>query len=114
MEKKDFESKAVPTLSAENAPPIYGETETAKPGIGRRIVDSFRRDPNAHVIGRGADGKSFDIEGAAANTASSPLARRLKGRHLQMIAIGGSIGTIRFSEKESSRMVIGSDAHRFF
>lgn len=90
--EKDLESKAVPTVSAE-APPVYGETETASAGIGRRIIDSFKRDPNAHVVSRGADGKSFDLEGAAANTATSPLARRLKGRHLQMIAIGGSIGT---------------------
>ena len=65
--------------------------------LARRFIDSFRRDPDAHVtkgfhIGTGADGKVFDIEGAAANTADSSLQRRLKGRHLQMIAIGGSIG----------------------
>ncbi|CAN6666627.1 general amino-acid permease Gap1p [Trichomonascus vanleenenianus] len=34
-----------------------------------------------------------DVEKAAHITANSPLARKLKNRHLQMIAIGGAIGT---------------------
>ncbi|ESZ97241.1 putative Uncharacterized amino-acid permease [Sclerotinia borealis F-4128] len=60
-----------------------------------RFVDSFRRDPNAAVTKpsqrEGVEG--FDHQAAAEATANSGLARELKPRHLQMIAIGGSIGT---------------------
>ncbi|EON98292.1 putative amino acid permease protein [Phaeoacremonium minimum UCRPA7] len=61
----------------------------------RRFVDSFKRDPNAHVTksSERAVTKGFDHEGAAQATANSGLSRKLQGRHLQMIAIGGSIGT---------------------
>jgi len=38
-------------------------------------------------------GHYFDLQGANFATANSGLSRELKGRHLQMIAIGGSIGT---------------------
>jgi len=75
----------------------YGESSMHRDGIGRRVLDSFRRDPNSLLTPKGtvcADGKVFDVESAAANTANSPLVRRLKGRHLQMIAIGGSIGML--------------------
>ena len=62
----------------------------------RRFVDSFRRDPNASVtkktetsaVSRGR----FDHKTAAENTANTGLAQKLQSRHMQMIAIGGSIG----------------------
>ncbi len=63
----------------------------------RRFVDSFKRDPNAHVAkpsqrAEGVDGRTFDHAAAAERTANSGLAHKLKARHMQMIAIGGSIG----------------------
>jgi yeast amino acid transporter len=62
-----------------------------------RIIDSFKRDPNAHVIkpAQAANPREYDHAAAAAGTANSGLATKLKGRHLQMIAIGGSIGPSR-------------------
>lgn len=71
------------------------EGNRPRPSLHKRVWDSFQRDPNAHAtpVGTlGANGKVFDFEGAAHATANTTLARKLKGRHLQMIAIGGSIG----------------------
>jgi len=75
--------------------PDYGDEEGK--GIFPRIIDSFRRQPGATVTPKElfTGGRHmFDAEAAAAGTANNALARVLKGRHLQMIAIGGSIGNI--------------------
>ncbi|KAH6665992.1 amino acid permease/ SLC12A domain-containing protein [Halenospora varia] len=61
----------------------------------RRFIDSFKRDPNAAVTkpAQTTTGGGFDHAAAAERTANSGLAKKLKSRHMQMIAIGGSIGT---------------------
>jgi len=61
-----------------------------------RFVDSFRRDPNAEIINPAGDSHGrFDHRAAAEATANSGLKHKLKKRHLQMIAIGGSIGEFK-------------------
>lgn len=74
---------------------LEGNMDDVKRPLSARVIDSFRRDPNASLT-RGSIStrrRSFDAEAAIHATSSTGLVRRLKGRHLQMIAIGGSIGT---------------------
>ncbi|KAI9826531.1 MAG: glyceraldehyde-3-phosphate dehydrogenase 1 [Phylliscum demangeonii] len=83
-----------PDFDSSTAPPAYGESSATRPGLGRRFIDSFKPSPHEQIGTHsviGADGQSHDIEHGG--QAPSQLARKLKGRHLQMIAIGGSIGT---------------------
>ncbi|KAI9679884.1 MAG: glyceraldehyde-3-phosphate dehydrogenase 1 [Caeruleum heppii] len=89
---------------------VYREPKGHREGLAHRFIDSFKRDPNARVVVRGtvrADGKVFDLEDAFEATASSPLARSLRGRHLQMIAIGGCIGTGLFIASGRALAVAG-------
>jgi yeast amino acid transporter len=76
-----------------------------------RFIDSFKRDPNAHVVKPGqlvsateGHGKvsGFDHKAAAEATANSGLAHKLKARHMQMIAIGGSIGELSHGNSNSN------------
>ncbi|KAK6203497.1 general amino acid permease [Scheffersomyces amazonensis] len=55
-----------------------------------KFVDSFKR---ADAVDLGLDPNLTDTQKIAIMTANSPLSRSLKSRHLQMIAIGGAIGT---------------------
>ncbi|KAF4126077.1 hypothetical protein GMORB2_1323 [Geosmithia morbida] len=63
-------------------------------------IDSFRQASpaaslNSVTLGGNVEAESrfYDLRAANARTSHTALARELKGRHLQMIAIGGSIGT---------------------
>ncbi|RYP43783.1 hypothetical protein DL768_009688 [Monosporascus sp. mg162] len=93
--------------------PLY--EDVMQPKRLERWVDGFRRDPNQRITPndpleeiaaveagslhgsilarRGLQQHYYDVRLANLQTAQSHLARRLKGRHLQMIAIGGSVGT---------------------
>lgn len=98
-----------------------GTTAAAGGGMtGRvgRFLDSFRREdgsdfafrvtdadadtpgnalrttvPTVSVVRDHQGDRYYDLRSANSKTASTLLARELKGRHLQMIAISGSIGT---------------------
>jgi amino acid transporter len=54
-------------------------------------VDSFKRNPNARVTAQAIDANGRILKDQP--PAEPALAMKLKQRHLQMIAIGGSIGT---------------------
>ncbi|KAL7940772.1 amino acid permease domain-containing protein [Trichoderma barbatum] len=116
---RDFEIVEMSDLSASKSRSQFGVATsysiTANPrprtshkkSMGRRFVDSFRRVPgglpmtgnhgyhiNDDLPGMAqAGGRFYDLRAANVRTANSALARDLKGRHLQMIAIGGSVGT---------------------
>lgn len=83
----DKEVKSSPVVST-GAEEFHG-TEVQKVSKWQGFKDGFKR----------ADLSEYNTEGmtaaekAALLTAKSPLSRSLKARHLQMIAIGGSIGT---------------------
>lgn len=91
--------------SSYSMPPSEYYDEPA-PRRFHRFVDSFKRDNNlsffpsdhlSQVNSHASQGRYgthyYDLRLATLESANTGLARKLKGRHLQMIAIGGSIGT---------------------
>jgi len=71
-----------------------GYADEAHEGKFAHLVNSFKRNPKVSVTPAGvvgADGKVTESE--SDGPPPDQLSRSLKGRHLQMIAIGGSIGT---------------------
>ena len=54
-------------------------------------ANSFKRNENARVVTEATDSEGRPLEDQP--PAEPALAMKLKGRHLQMIAIGGSIGS---------------------
>jgi len=90
---KDPEKAAAPEdpVARGTATEAWDTEPAAKEPWQRRFVDSFKRDPNAHVIkpGQTVDphaGHGFDHKTAAERTANSGLAHKLKSRHMQMVS----------------------------
>ncbi|KAF2192807.1 AAT family amino acid transporter [Zopfia rhizophila CBS 207.26] len=70
----------------------YGEAEDTMTGTKwTRFRDSFKRDPNARMVTEATDAEGKPLPDQP--PAEPALSMKLKDRHLQMIAIGGSIGT---------------------
>ncbi|CAG8956804.1 hypothetical protein HYFRA_00011193 [Hymenoscyphus fraxineus] len=96
MAEKYDEEKGSPKVPTSDQSSRISPTRESKGPWTTRFVDSFKRDPNVSLTRPSdrADSKGgFDHAAAAERTANSGLAKKLKGRHMQMIAIGGSIGT---------------------
>ncbi|RFU32295.1 hypothetical protein B7463_g4034, partial [Scytalidium lignicola] len=89
------ESNISYSVTASTEAPLLTKPADAK-AFPMKTLEGFRSassHSSAPAISLGVHGRVYNTKAAASNTVSSPLARRLKGRHLQMIAIGGSIGT---------------------
>jgi yeast amino acid transporter len=89
MEKDIEKSASTPTYDSSHDN-LGSTVETQQGTKFTRFVDSFRRNPNARMVTEltDAEGKPLPDQPPA----EPALAMSLKGRHLQMIAIGGSIG----------------------
>ncbi|KAF2867911.1 AAT family amino acid transporter [Massariosphaeria phaeospora] len=90
MADKDLEKGS----SQASGPPQYdvGSTEPTVTGSKwSRFTDSFKKNPNARMVTQALDSEGRPLKDQP--PAQPALSMKLKDRHLQMIAIGGSIGT---------------------
>ncbi|TGO47544.1 hypothetical protein BCON_0273g00080 [Botryotinia convoluta] len=86
--------KVYATTSSTIVPLLMRPKETRK--FPTKAFDNFRSDAQKDVGPTyfvGTNGRTYNDKAAASNIANTHLVRILKGRHLQMLAIGGSIGT---------------------
>jgi amino acid transporter len=90
----DLEKKRDPSPEDGSSSPTHGEVITAhnEGPMFTRIIDSFRQNPHAHVVTVAIDDDGKPLVNQP--PAQPALAMKLKQRHLQMIAIGGSIGKL--------------------
>lgn len=115
--RRDIELNTLSTLKLKEDSLMQGSSYSMRepdyeerfPPRFERFLEGFKRDPNTeffprdhlgHVDGDGAGrvhngSHYYDLHMATLESAHSGLARKLKGRHLQMIAIGGSIGMLQ-------------------
>ena len=92
----DLEKKRTPSPGdSSNTEDGTGVTQSNDGPLFTRFIDSFRQNANARMspIVLDDDGKPLENQPPA----QPALAMKLKNRHLQMIAIGGSIGTFCIS-----------------
>lgn len=85
--EKDPEKASSPLGKTDDA--ALGSTDAVPTSKFGGFVDSFKRNPNARMQTEDVDedGKPIDV-----GYAEPAMSMSLKPRHLQMIAIGGSIG----------------------
>lgn len=87
----DLEKADVHSTSTDLAPNDNGWTQETKSGSRlSRMRDSFKRNANARMVTEAVDDEGRPLPDQPA--AQPALSMALKDRHLQMIAIGGSIG----------------------
>ncbi|KAG7880076.1 hypothetical protein KL937_002960 [Ogataea polymorpha] len=81
-------SSSEPSRHSDSASGAVETTTFPEASIWTRFIDSFKPFPVAEI-----DPNLSEVERANIMAAASPLQRSLKSRHIQMISIGGAIGT---------------------
>jgi yeast amino acid transporter len=113
VEKDDVERFAANGEDSEKSrpPPSYGREEQMRRGsvteyhdgfFSAFTIESFKRNRNARVVTEATDSEGRPLEDQP--PAEPALAMKLKERHLQMIAIGGSIGTFSRMRRKKGRL----------